>query len=83
MSERAGTRPALDAAGGGSRISTRTRGQAAGVDCVAGDRFSAADITLLVTVDVATRALEMPIPDDTVALKSWYAVSSSRPGAAA
>jgi glutathione S-transferase len=50
---------------------------------VAGNQFSAADITMLVTVDFATRAFEMPIPDGSVALKSWYGVTSTRPSAAA
>ena len=50
---------------------------------VAGDRFSAADITLLVTVDFATRAFEMPVPGGSVALKRWYGVVSGRPSAAA
>ena len=50
---------------------------------VAGDRFSAADITMLVTVDFATRAFEMPIPDGSIALKRWYGVTSTRPSAAA
>jgi glutathione S-transferase len=50
---------------------------------VAGDRFSAADITMLVTVDFATRALNMPIPDGCVALKRWYGAVSARPSAAA
>jgi glutathione S-transferase len=50
---------------------------------VAGDRFSAADITTLVTIDFATRAFEMPIPDGSVALQRWYGVTSTRPSAAA
>ena len=50
---------------------------------VAGDQFSAADITMLVTVDFATRAFGMPIPDDCAALRRWYDVTSSRPSAAA
>jgi glutathione S-transferase len=50
---------------------------------VAGDRFSAADITMLVTIDFATRAFEMPVPDGSVALKRWYGVTSTRPSAAA
>jgi glutathione S-transferase len=53
------------------------------VEFVAGDRFSAADVTMLVTVDFATRAFGMPIPDGGAALKRWYGVSSSRPSAAA
>ena len=50
---------------------------------VAGDRFSAADITTLVTVDFATQAFAMPIPGDSVALKRWYDAVSARPSAAA
>jgi len=53
------------------------------VEFVAGDRFSAADITTLVAVDFATRAFEMPIPDDRVALKRWYDAVSARPSATA
>jgi glutathione S-transferase len=53
------------------------------VEFVAGDRFSAADITTLVTVDFATQAFAMPIPDDALALKRWYNAVSARPGAAA
>jgi glutathione S-transferase len=50
---------------------------------VAGDRFSAADITMLVTVDFSTRAFNMPIPNDFAAFKRWYGVTSARPSAAA
>src|SRR6266478_161248 len=53
------------------------------VEFVAGDRFSAADITTLVTVDFATQAFAMPIPDDSVALKRWYDAISARPSATA
>jgi glutathione S-transferase len=53
------------------------------VEFVAGERFSAADITTLVAVDFATRAFEMPIPDDRVALKRWYDTVSARPSATA
>jgi glutathione S-transferase len=53
------------------------------VEFVAGERFSAADITTLVAVDFATRAFEMPIPDDGVALKRWYDAVSARPSATA
>jgi glutathione S-transferase len=53
------------------------------VEFVAGDRFSAADITPLVTVDFATQAFAMPIPDDSVALKRWYDAVSARPSATA
>lgn len=50
---------------------------------VAGDRFSAADITMLVTIDFATRAFNMAVPDGCVMIKRWYGVTSARPGAAA
>jgi glutathione S-transferase len=47
-----------------------------------GERYSAADITALVTVDFA-KALELSVPTDHAALKRWYETVSSRPGAAA
>jgi len=50
---------------------------------VAGDRFSAADITTLVTVDFATRAFQMPLPDDCAGFRRWYGTVSARPSAAA
>jgi glutathione S-transferase len=50
---------------------------------VAGNQFSAADITTLVTVDFATRAFQMPLPADCVAFTRWYAAVSSRPSASA
>ncbi len=50
---------------------------------VAGDRYSAADITTLVTVDFATRAFAMPVPDESIALKRWYSGVSARPSATA
>lgn len=53
------------------------------VPFVAGEHFSAADITTLVTVDFATRALNMPIPTESVALKRWYDAVATRPNAAA
>jgi glutathione S-transferase len=53
------------------------------VEFVAGDRFSAADITTLVTIDFATRAFGMPIPDESVALTRWHSDVSARPSAAA
>jgi glutathione S-transferase len=42
------------------------------VPFVAGDRFSAADITAVVAVDFATKALELAIPDENSATLSWY-----------
>jgi glutathione S-transferase len=52
------------------------------VPFVAGERYSAADITALVTVDFA-KALELSVPAGHVALKRWYEVMGNRPGAAA
>lgn len=50
---------------------------------VAGDEYSAADITCLVTIDFSARALGMPIHEDYASLKRWHAVVSARNGAAA
>jgi glutathione S-transferase len=55
----------------------------ASVAFVAGERYSAADITALVAVDFAARAFAMPIPDKHVALRRWYDTVSVRPGATA
>jgi glutathione S-transferase len=52
------------------------------VPFVAGECYSAADITALVTVDFA-KALELSVPADHAALKRWYETVSSRPSAAA
>ncbi|WP_420994067.1 glutathione S-transferase family protein [Cupriavidus sp. 30B13] len=51
----------------------------ASVPFVAGDAFSAADITTLVTVDFAAGALKMPIPAGHAALQRWYDEVSARP----
>lgn len=50
---------------------------------IAGDSFSAADITGLAAVDFATKAFAMPIPETHVAVKRWHEVVSARPSAAA
>ncbi|MBV8467090.1 MAG: glutathione S-transferase [Burkholderiales bacterium] len=50
---------------------------------VAGDDFSVADITLLVTVDFAAKAIDLPIPEELGALRRWYDAVSGRPSAAA
>jgi glutathione S-transferase len=50
---------------------------------VAGEHFSAADITSLVTVDFAARAFEMPIATEMHALKRWYDIVAARPSATA
>jgi glutathione S-transferase len=53
------------------------------VPFVAGADFSAADITALVTVDFATAALKMPIPDGFRALHRWYEKVAGRPSTSA
>ena len=53
------------------------------VPFVAADRFSIADITAIVTVDFATKAINLPIPEAHAALKRWYQVVSARPSVAA
>lgn len=50
---------------------------------VAGDAFSAADITLLATIDFAKGGLGMPIPESATALQRWYETVSARPSAKA
>jgi glutathione S-transferase len=48
------------------------------VPFVAGDTFSAADITALVTVDFATKAMSFSAPADHAALERWYENVSGR-----
>lgn len=50
---------------------------------VAGDRFSVADITAVVTIDFATKALSLPIPGGHAASSHWYASIAGRPSMAA
>ena len=50
---------------------------------VGGTRFSVADITALVTVDFATKALNLPMPEDYRALKRWYDEIVRRPSVTA
>jgi glutathione S-transferase len=45
---------------------------------IAGDEFSVADITGLVTVDFATKAADLLIGDEHAALKRWYDSVSAR-----
>jgi glutathione S-transferase len=52
------------------------------VPFVAGEKFSAADITALVTIDFA-KALDISIPEGHRALTRWYATVSTRPSARA
>jgi glutathione S-transferase len=49
------------------------------VPFVAGDDFSVADITALVTVDFATAELKMPLPGSAHALRRWYDQIAARP----
>ncbi len=48
------------------------------VPFVAGDEFSVADITAVVTVDFATKAAGLPIRAEHAALKRWYDAVSTR-----
>ena len=57
-------------------------GRLAALPFIAGDHFSAADITGLVTVDFATKAMSLPVPDEHEALTRWFKKVSSRPSAA-
>jgi glutathione S-transferase len=50
---------------------------------VAGESFSIADITALVTVDFAAKALSFPLPEQLTAVKRWYEQVSTRPSATA
>jgi glutathione S-transferase len=50
---------------------------------VAGDRFSVADITAVVTVDFATKALDLAIPEGNGATRRWYDKVAARSSFAA
>jgi glutathione S-transferase len=52
------------------------------VPFVAGEQFSAADITALVTIDFA-KTLDISVPKGHRALTRWYAAVSARPSASA
>jgi glutathione S-transferase len=51
------------------------------VPFVAGDRFSVADITAMVAIDFATKALSRPIPEGHGASRRWYEGVAARPSA--
>jgi glutathione S-transferase len=53
------------------------------VPFVAGEHFSIADITALVTVDFAAKAINVPLPDEHAAVRRWYELVSKRPSASA
>jgi len=48
------------------------------VPFVAGDAFSVADITAVVTIDFATKAVGLSMTDEHAALKRWYDSVSAR-----
>src|SRR5258705_12321681 len=50
------------------------------VPFVAGQRFSVADITALVTVDFAAKAIDFAVPAEHRSLQRWYDAISGRPG---
>jgi glutathione S-transferase len=50
---------------------------------VAGERYSIADITAMVTVDFAAKAINFAVPEEYAALKRWYDQVSRRPSATA
>jgi glutathione S-transferase len=50
---------------------------------VAGQRYSVADITALVTVDFAAKAINFPVGDELTALKRWYGEVAARASATA
>ncbi|MBG72448.1 MAG: glutathione S-transferase [Gammaproteobacteria bacterium] len=50
---------------------------------IAGDSFSIADITALCTIDFATGAARVPIPEHCANVQRWHAEVSTRPSAEA
>ena len=61
---------------------TDLNGRLEQVPFVAGEQFSAADITALVTIDFA-KALDISVPEGHRALTRWYEAVSARPSASA
>jgi glutathione S-transferase len=53
------------------------------VPFVAGERYSIADITAMVTVDFAAKAINFAVPEEHAALKRWYDQVSKRASATA
>jgi glutathione S-transferase len=53
------------------------------VQFVGGEHYSIADITALVTVDFAAKAINVTLPDEHAALRRWYELVSKRPSASA
>lgn len=50
---------------------------------VAGERLSTADITAIATIDFATKAIDLGIPEDHAAVRRWYDAVSARSSMAA
>jgi glutathione S-transferase len=50
---------------------------------IAAGNFSAADITAIVTIDFATKALELPIPAANSATRLWHDAVAARPSVSA
>jgi len=48
---------------------------------VAGEKYSVADITALVTVDFAAKAIDFPVLEELTALKRWYGEVAARASA--
>lgn len=48
---------------------------------VAGERYSVADITALISIDFAARALELPLPESYTDASRWHKQVSARPSA--
>ena len=46
---------------------------------IAGDEFSVADITAVVAIDFASKALNIPVPAESEASRRWYDSTASRP----
>jgi len=53
------------------------------VPFIAGEQFSAADITGLATVDFAAKSFDVPLSSEHVALERWYRMIAARASAAA
>jgi glutathione S-transferase len=58
-------------------------GRLASSPFVAGGRFTVADITAVVTIDFASKALGLQIPSENVATRRWYDSVCARPSMAA
>jgi len=64
------------------RLYERLDGELANREFVAGPRYTVADITLLVTVDFASR-FGAPVPESRPHLRRWHTAVSARPSAGA